>query len=217
MGMNILMVLFFIVLLIPVVFNLTIGIGYEPQSQGALVVVVCPSSIENCPADNRLFIDDVIVKAQYANGTILDIKSGNDFALFSNDTTPNETIILTMRDSREVSITTIPHPSDNSRGMIGILVNDYFQPKFSFLPLQLPHWYLRVLVLTLSLSLILALINLLPVPPLDGDKIATALLQHFRPDNFKPLLKNVRIVTLIILLGNLVLTFVVRGWQPVNF
>jgi len=217
---NIVLVLILLVFLTPVFFNAMMGPFFSPNSSGALVVEVCPAPIKtsDCGADNILHVNDVIVQAQYQNTTNIAVRSNNDFSLFASQLKANETISLTLLGKQNpVILETTPYPTNASRGLIGISVTNYYKPAYSFLPLQMPFWYLRTVSITLSLSLILALVNLLPVPPLDGDKIASEIIQYFTKSEskYKFYLKWVRIATLIIVLGNLVLTFVVTGWTPI--
>lgn len=212
---NIVLVLVLILAITPLFFNLTIGPFYSTTTNGALIVDVCPTSISDCAAHNKLHVNDIITQAQYENGTMVKISSSIDFSIFASQTTANETVQLFLLNQHSVVLTTTPYPTNSSRGLIGVVVSSYYPPKYSFLPIELPYWYLRVVVYTLSLSLILALVNLLPVPPLDGDKIATEVIEYFSKENSKKWIKRVRIITLVIIVGNLVLTFLIRGWKPI--
>jgi membrane-associated protease RseP (regulator of RpoE activity) len=214
---NVVLVLILIVLLTPLFFNLIIGSGFNPNPEGALVLETCPNSLTDCAVNNLIFPEDVITSAQYENGTSILIKNSANFSLFASQTKSNEQVKISLLRSPTdpVTVVTTPHPLNSSHGLLGVIVTNYYQPNFSFLPLQFPYWYLRILSITISLSLVLALINLLPVPPLDGDKIATELIKYFKPNNFRPYLKWVRIITLFIVLGNLLLTFIVKGWNPI--
>lgn len=213
---NIVLVLLLIVIIFPTVFSAMMSPLYSPNPQGALIVEVCPAPITECGARNILHVNDVITQARYQNDTSMTINSNVDFSIFASQTIANETISLTILNKQQpVIVRTTAYPGNSSRGLIGISVTNYYKPVYSILPLQLPYWYLRSVVLTLELSLILALVNLLPVPPLDGDKIASEIIQYFTKTNYKFYLKWVRIGTLIIVLGNLVLTLIVQGWTPI--
>ncbi len=213
---NVVLVLVLLIFITPVFFNAMMGPFYATNPSGALVVDVCPTSVSECGARNILHSNDVIIQAQYQNTTDVNIRSDLDFSIFASQLKANETINLTLLDqSNPVTIKTTPYPGNTSRGLIGISVTNYYHPAYSFLPLQMPYWYLRTISITIALSLILALVNLLPVPPLDGDKIASEIIQYFSKSNYKFYLKWVRIATLVIILGNLVLTFVVKGWTPI--
>ncbi|MHA2365069.1 MAG: site-2 protease family protein [Candidatus Hodarchaeales archaeon] len=215
---NLLIVLLFLPLLLTPVFQAGLSVAYDPTPQGALILEVCPSEIDNCPAKDNIFANDVIIKAIFENGSERTISSNVDFAAFSRGTKPGELINLYFLDKdTPIPIITAPHPENSSRGIIGVQAIDYYKPHdfFSFLPIQLPYWTLNIIFYTMSLSLVLALLNLLPVPPLDGDKIVSTLLEHFNPNNYQFYLKWVRLVTLVIFLGNLLLTFLIRGWVQV--
>lgn len=213
---NIVLIFLLLILVTPFFYNGTVGSLYSTNPDGALIVDVCPAPITDCGARNILHASDVITQAEFQNTTSVAIKSDVAFSTFASQTTANETIKLTLLGkTNPVTIITTPYPSNASRGLIGISVTNYYKPNISFLPIMLPYWYLNTVSITISLSLILALVNLLPVPPLDGDKIATEIIQYFKKNNYKVYLKWVRIVTLIIILGNLILTFLVSGWTPI--
>ena len=213
---NVVLVLVLVLFITPVFFNAMMGPFYSTNPSGALIVDVCPSSLSECAAKDVLYVNNVIVQASYQNGTSVNIQSNYDFSVFASQTKAHEILELTiLGKNNPVEITTTPYPTNNSRGLIGISVTNYYEPSYSFMPLQLPYWYLRTISITIALSLILALVNLLPVPPLDGDKIASEIIQYFSKSNYKAWLKWVRILTLIVILGNLVLTFVVKGWTPI--
>ena len=213
---NVMLVLFLLIFITPFFFSAIMSPFYSPTPQGALIVDVCPSSITDCAARDKLFVNNVIIQASYENSTVVNIKSNVDFSIFATQTKANETITLSVLGKQTpVTLVTTPYPTNASRGLIGISVTNYYKPVYSFLPIQIPYWYLRTVSITIALSLILALVNLLPVPPLDGDKIAKEIIQYFSKTNSKFYLKWVRIFTLIVILGNLVLTFVVKGWTPI--
>lgn len=214
---NLLLVLVFLLLLTPLFFNAILSPGFATHPDGALIVDVCPAGMDSgCPAEGRIAVDDVIVRAVYANGTELVVQNNVDFSVFSAGTEPGERVQLYLLGRAEpLNLTTVTHPSDPDRGMIGVMATDYYPPHFDFLPLQLPYWLLRVFFYTLSLSLVLALLNLLPIPPLDGDKLIAGLVDHFKPENAGFYKKWIRLGTLVLFLGNLILTFAVRGWQTI--
>ena len=213
---NIVLVFLLLILLTPLFFNFVMTPFFSTTTGGALIIEVCPAPITDCAANGTLHVNNVITQAQYQNGTTVQINSDVAFSIFASQTKSNETIYLSILDqSNPVKIITGPYPSDSSRGLIGVVVASYYAPVYSFLPLELPYWYLRTLAITMDLSLVLALVNLLPVPPLDGDKIVTEIIQFFSKENSKKWIKRVRIITLVVILGNLVLTFLINGWTPV--
>jgi membrane-associated protease RseP (regulator of RpoE activity) len=79
-------------------------------------------------------------------------------------------------------VKTASDPNNSTRAVIGISdLTDYvlYQPKFSFLSSGLPNVLLRA-EFWLSIVLVsVALINMLPIYPFDGDKFLDTLLNVF--------------------------------------
>ncbi len=71
-------------------------------------------------------------------------------------------------------------PKNSTRAFMGVsnLVNNVlYVPKLPFLPAQLPFQILRTEFWLVIVLTSLALINMLPIPPFDGDKFLDALLK----------------------------------------
>ena len=83
------------------------------------------------------------------------------------------------------------------------------------MPYQLPYMYLTLLTYTLSINLMLALFNLLPIPMLDGDKLMSAFLRSHFPKNNKRMLSVIRWTVGIVFLANFLLTFLIKGWTVI--
>ncbi|MHA1206556.1 MAG: site-2 protease family protein, partial [Candidatus Hodarchaeales archaeon] len=101
-----------------------------------------------------------------------------------------------------------------SRGYIGILTTNYFKPHIQTnIPVfnLIPYWILMTITYTFMINLMLALMNLLPVPFLDGDKLLAAFLGEKRA----VLHKRIKYYALIILILNFALSFYFMGWQQI--
>ena len=90
-----------------------------------------------------------------------------------------------------------------------MLVDNYYAPKFDFLPLNSYNFYYNVLVITSSISLMLALMNLLPIPPFDGSRLIEDYLTAKGVP--KKVSRAIQLGSVAILLGNIVLTLLLRG------
>jgi len=85
--------------------------------------------------------------------------------------------VLSLRTDRGyVDVVTQPHPQNSSRALLGVYPFNYYVPVLSFLPRELPyHLYWSEYWMTVLLFWV-ALFNMLPLYPLDGDKILYSMV-----------------------------------------
>jgi membrane-associated protease RseP (regulator of RpoE activity) len=118
---------------------------------------------------------------------------------------PNSTLLL-HTDEGMISVTIQPHPINRSQGVIGINIFEYYPPKFSWMPKQLPyHLYITAYWMN-TILISVALINMLPIYPLDGGRVVTSLLHMFKIRNVDKIKIIISIVSLGILAANLLLS-----------
>jgi len=217
---NMLVSLFLIIILIlPVGFPLLISPFFQTNPSGVLVIETVPNSPASLAG----------IKAGYAFSTIeiendkYNLESGYDFQIIvSQHLYANQTLTFHFNDQIEsISLKTGNrsewYPNEEkeenvTRGYIGILTSDYFKPHLqtNFPVFNLiPYWILMTITYTFMINLMLALMNLLPVPFLDGDKLLAAFLGEKRT----VLHKWIKYYALIILILNFVLSFYFMGWQ----
>lgn len=112
------------------------------------------------------------------------------------------------------TIVTQPSPSDPNRATIGIFTFDYYQPRASFLPVSGPYHFFNTLQWMSLILLGVALVNMLPMVPFDGDRYFDTVLGVLGLKNPQKV-KRVRTVTSLISLGlllsNLILSYVQFG------
>lgn len=216
---NLLLIIILIPLLITPIFFTIMSPLYSPQPSGAIIVEVCPSTALNgCPAlEGGINAGWVITGGIYSNGTFVDIKNQQDFALFSRSTYIEENISLFVLGRTDpINITTtsaVDSPID--RGYIGVSSWDYNKPVLPFFDPIWPYYIYNTIFFTMSLSLVLALVNLLPFPPLDGDKFMSALIKsRLNEQNGKWVLKWLRIFTFVIFIGNMIFSILISGVTP---
>ncbi|MEM2881778.1 MAG: site-2 protease family protein [Candidatus Bathyarchaeia archaeon] len=85
-------------------------------------------------------------------------------------------VLIATTDRGNFPILTRAHPLNSSRATIGIYPFPFFEPRIPFAPKELPY---RLLIAENWLFMVLlnvALINMLPMYPLDGDRYLDALL-----------------------------------------
>ncbi|MFW9927863.1 MAG: site-2 protease family protein [Candidatus Thorarchaeota archaeon] len=219
---NLIIVILLLPLLITPVFTASISGFYNPQPSGAIIVDVCPSNaLVRCPASEvNMSPGWVITQAEFSNGTIVNINNYIDFSYFSLSTFAGENVSLkVMGHSSPINLTTSGVLGNNTikdRGYIGVQAWDYFAPRFSIFDPLWPYYFYNTVFYTMNLSLVLALVNLLPFPPLDGDKFISAFVKSkFSEPNAKKAIRWIRISTFIIFIGNILLSIFISGITPI--
>jgi len=214
-------ILLIIILIIPVGFPILISPFFQTSPSGVLVIETVPNAPSSLAG----------IKAGYAFTSIeigndtYSLASQQDFVnLVSQHLNAYQLITFNFRDKIEpISLITGNYSEWNpvgesetnlNRGYIGILTSNYFKPHFqtNFPVFNLiPYWILMTITYTFMINLMLALMNLLPVPFLDGDKLLSAFLGEKRT----LLHKRIKYFALIVLLLNFVLSFYFMGWQQI--
>lgn len=95
-----------------------------------------------------------------------------------------EVTVLRNRETVKLYLTTIPHPNNSSRSYLGvrILPFDYYPPTIPWLSGEAYLHWIFVLDWLKIISLSVALINMLPIPLLDGSGFLRALLENLLKD-----------------------------------
>lgn len=204
---------FIVVLALPQGFSLLITPLYHSEPGGALIVETIP---ENPAAQAGLKPGYAIVRIQSSSGE-QEIRSVSDFHVYVDIAVlPNQTLTFHFAntDIPPITLRTIPREDNISKGFIGIRTSQYFAPRFfassSFLNL-IPYWLLNCMLYIFTINLMLAVMNLLPIPLLDGDKLLAAYLGP----RFRQHVSIVRYFALGVLLVNLLLSFYFTGWQSI--
>ncbi len=199
-----------IILAVPIGFPLLISPFYDPEPSGALIIDTIPGN----PASLNG------IEAGYA---IIGINTSSDFTKINNVSDfhkysatyilANQTLTFHFSGGiSPITLQTVPRDDNNSKGFIGIRTWEYFEPRVlppSIIVNLLPYWIFNTLLYSFIVNLMLAMMNLLPVPFLDGDK----LLSNFLGPNYKRYMSVLRYYTLSVLGINLILSFVFTGWQ----
>lgn len=161
---NVFVALIFILLL----FNFTATISPFYQRDGVSISSIRP----NFPADMAgLMGGDVIYSI---NGT--KVAGVDDLRNYMVSVHPGSHLALsTSRGDR--SLVVVPESDNSTRALIGISPADHFQGKLSLLPSDLPNQILRFEMWGQLIVLSVALLNMLPLYPLDGDKFLDTLLR----------------------------------------
>lgn len=183
-------------------FALTISPLYDSESSGVLITGL----VENGPAQlEGLENGDVIFAL---NGTkITDVDALRNFML---NITSNP-YILADTSAGIVGIQTQPHPTQSNMSQIGVYPFNYHEPKFNWASGSFPyHLYLFEFWASIIL-LWIALFNMIPLYPMDGDRFLYSILERILPKHSKMLRISISIFSLILLGSNFLISTLTFG------
>ncbi|MEM3732096.1 MAG: M50 family metallopeptidase, partial [Candidatus Bathyarchaeia archaeon] len=159
-----------LILLLMVNFGLTISPFYSSSSSGVLITELIPNGAAEKVGLKKW---DVIIALN--DTKINDVESLTNFM---NNVKPYSTLKVTTKE-KVFQLTTQPHKLNASKALIGIYPFNYYEPKFPFIPNYLPYYFFNFGSWSYTILISVALINMLPIQPLDGGKIIEALLDKF--------------------------------------
>ena len=182
-----------------------LSFSYDTTPSGVLISDVVAGS----PADGTLRTWDAIVST---NGTLVNDTVGLSQAIRS--TTPNGTVPMALiRDGQNLTInfTLGTSASQANLSYIGINTYNYYVPKTSFAPVWGPFYLFGALNWLYLLSLNIGLINLFPVPSLDGDQLFRLFAEFILRNNKRAALIGniIRWGALAVLILSILISFVV--------
>lgn len=199
---NIVLALF--VLLLMANASAALSPSYETTPSGVLISGVRGGS----PADGVLRTWDTLVSI---NGTAV-----NDTVSLSQvlkSTTPNSTVPMGLiRDGTGLSIDfTLGYSPTANSSYIGVNTFNYYAPKNALAPIWGPFYFTGSLSWLYLLSLNIGLINLLPVPSLDGDRFFTLFAEFLLrdPKRAARLGNVIRWAALAVLVLSIVMSFII--------
>ncbi len=198
-------------LISPIAFPLLISPVYSTNSSGALIIEAVPEK----PAYLAGLRSGFAIIAIESSEGFTEIKSAMDFHLYTNSSVlPNQSLTFYFANKIEpISLQTVPRDDNPNKGFIGIRTWEYFAPTLlepSVLVNLVPYWIYNSILYVFMLNLMFAIMNLLPIPFLDGDK----LLSSFLGPKYQKYTSFIRYFALGVLGLNLILSLLVTGWQP---
>ena len=184
-------------------FNPIASIAYN-QPNGAYIYDTQADS----PGAAALQIGDVIVGL---NDT--EINTWGDVGRFMANVTSGSLLTLHLQDGSSPTIILAENPSNASLGYIGVFGADYWEPKpgWDVILTPLTVFHAQQILLWLWIILVsIGLLNLLPIPAFDGDKILSNALSLVTDDEkkIKYVMWPARILAITILLGSVILSLV---------
>jgi membrane-associated protease RseP (regulator of RpoE activity) len=203
-------ILIILILILPIGFPLLIAPFFNSNPSGVLVV----DTISEMPANQAGIRPGYAIIGIETDTQFHSINSAEDFRIFVNEhVLPNHTLIFHFSNNIDsITLKTIPHELNQSRGYLGVLTWDYLEPRIftnNTMMNLLPYWIFMTLLYTFMVNLMLALMNLLPIPFLDGDR----LLGAFLGEENKRYHKWIKYYALLIILLNFLLSFMLMGWE----
>lgn len=183
-------------------FGISISPFYSPSPSGVLITgLVKGGAAERVGLtkwDAILALNDVPIK---------DVEA---LTKYMNSVRPNSVIKVTTLKG-EFRLVTQPHKLNKTKALIGIYPFNYHAPKFSFLPNYLPYYIFIFENWAYTILISVALINMLPIYPLDGGKILETLLDKIGIKRIKEVQIAASLIFASILGLNLILSSLVFG------
>jgi membrane-associated protease RseP (regulator of RpoE activity) len=192
----------FLAIILIMNFSLMISPFYSPNSSGVIVTQVEVGE----PAYNAgIQANDVINKL---NST--PITTVEQFTGYMSKVNPGNLLKLSVLfhngTSETVNVITTPLSSNPGHAIVGINIFDYYAPKAGWLPRQGPlYTYLQLSWIWL-LAINVAILNMLPLYPLDGDKFLFSIVERFKRGAGSKIRLLTSALLLTILASNVILT-----------
>jgi len=163
------------------IFTAAISPLYAPPSGVLVAKTLAGSPIEQvgiAPNDAIYAINDTqIFSVAKLQNYMHEIKPGTTLVL---------SVIHENQTKEQVVIQAAENPQNQSRAFIGIAEGfDYYAPRLSFAPILGPLHTYQFLTWLLIISLSLAMINMLPMYPCDGQGFITTLLERYTKSTAK--------------------------------
>ena len=198
----------FLVVLLITNFALVISPLYNSQSSGVLI-----TGLVNGGAAQNNNIQSWSVLVAVNGTTVTDVNSLRNIL---SPLIPGHHLVLTINNAASstqttYSIITQPAPDNSSRATIGIFTFPYYKPVASFLPVSLPYHFYNTLSWMSLILLGVALVNMLPMFPFDGDRYFDTILTSLGMKKTKNVRTVASVVSLLLLGSNLILSYVLFG------
>jgi len=181
-----------------------------------LLVVQAPQGVlirdvvAGTPADGVLSPFTVITGM---NDTV--IRNADDLGTFLDNAHPGDLVIFII-NGVQVNLTLGSSPVNASMAYMGIYLSDYYPliPPFQYLGPVINYGFIINMLWLYVISLSLAIMNLLPIPPLDGDRLFKELIDatiSLERTSGRMILWGLRIFALALLLLNIIFTIISPG------
>ncbi len=197
----------FIVFLLLSNFALVISPLYQSNSSGVLITSLVNGGAAQSATPAAIQPWSVLININSTHP----IQSVDGLRSFLSPLRPGHHLVLTMSNGQNYTIVTQPAPDNNTRATIGIFTFPYFKPYSSFLPVSLPFHFANTLQWMSLILLGVALVNMLPMVPFDGDRYFDTLLGLLGMKNTRRTRTVVSAASLSLLALNLILSYALFG------
>jgi len=121
---------------------------------------------------------------------------------------PNS-VLVASTNRGTLTIGTRTHPSNSSRPYLGVSVFNYYAPKLPVFPVALPFHLYQLERWMATIMIAVALFNMLPIFPFDGDKFLVSILRAFGVGR----IKEMRTLASMLCLFIIGLNFALSLWR----
>ncbi len=195
----------FLVFLVLTNFTLVISPLYQSSSTGVLIT----NTVSGGAAQSALPVPIQPWSVLSAiNGTR--IQSVEALRNYLAPQTPGHQLVLTI-NNQIYTIVTQPASDNKTRATIGIFTFPYYAPRSSVLPVSVPFYFANTLNWMSLILLGVALVNMLPMFPFDGDRYFDTILGLVGMKSTKRARTVASAVSLLLLSSNLILSYVLFG------
>lgn len=134
-----------------------------------------------------------------------------DVATFMTKVTPGSLVQVRLRDGQMFNVTTGKSDTNSSRAILGVYNDNYYPLRYDVASSQTVYQVFRAFFWLQLILLNVALINMLPLVPFDGDRYFDTLLGLAGVKNTRRIRTVASVVSLSFLLSNLILSLILFG------
>jgi len=189
-GSSVNLVTWLLVLILMYNFIPSISPFYETSPSGVLITNLVEGGAAQTAGIERW---DVI----YAfNGTAIAGYEG--LSSYLSSIKPNSHLVASTNRGT-LTITTRTHPSNSSRPYLGVSVFNYYAPKLPIFSVAFPFHLYQLERWMATIMIAVALFNMLPIFPFDGDRFLVSILKAFNVGRIKEMRTLASMLCLIII------------------
>lgn len=175
---------------------------FQPAPSGVLV-----TGLTNGGAAENIIPQWSII-TRINNATITQTQ---DLSQALGNTRPNTTVTVGLANGKSFQIVPKPALNNASKAVLGVIVTNYFAMRYGILPVQTAFQVGTALNWMSLILLGVALVNMLPLFPFDGDRYFDTILRVLGLKNTKNARLVASIVSLSLLGSNITLSYVLFG------